>query len=54
MMFFAFLTPGILYGLMTRSITSQQDLINAFNHAVKGIAPVIVRLASMFDRAASA
>ncbi len=42
MMFFAFLTPGIVYGLVTGSIKSQQDVVAGFVHAVRGIAPVVV------------
>lgn len=41
-MFFAFLTPGLVYGFATRSLKSQADVVGALYSAIKGIVPVIV------------
>lgn len=41
-MFFAFLTPGLIYGFATRALKSQADVVGALFGAIKGIAPVIV------------
>ncbi len=41
MMFFAFLAPGIAYGVATGAIRTQNDLVSGFYDAMKGMAPVI-------------
>ncbi len=41
-MFFAFLTPGLIYGFATRALKSQADVVGALYSAIKGIVPVIV------------
>lgn len=40
-MFFAFLTPGIAYGVATGAIRNQNDLVAGFYEAMKSMAPVI-------------
>ncbi|HEX2837830.1 MAG TPA: AbgT family transporter [Phycisphaerales bacterium] len=41
MMFFAFLAPGIAYGIVTGAIKNQNDLVAGFYSAMKSMAPVI-------------
>jgi aminobenzoyl-glutamate transport protein len=41
MMFFVFLAPGLAYGIATGTMRKQQDVVEAFYSAVRGIAPVI-------------
>ena len=41
MMFFVFLTPGLVYGIKTGAIRSQRDFCEGIYHAVRQIAPVI-------------
>lgn len=41
MMFFVFLTPGIVYGLATGALRTQKDFVEGLYHAIRTVAPVI-------------
>ncbi len=40
-MFFAFLTPGVVFGWLTGKLRSQKDLIEALYHGIRSIVPVL-------------
>lgn len=42
LVFFAFLLPGMAYGVVTGSLRSQKDFIDALYHGVRSIVPVLV------------
>lgn len=41
MMFFMFLTPGLVFGIVTGSIRSQRDFVDGLYHAIRSVVPVI-------------
>jgi aminobenzoyl-glutamate transport protein len=39
--FFAFLTPGVIFGVLTGKLTSQKDFIDGIYHGIRSIVPVL-------------
>jgi aminobenzoyl-glutamate transport protein len=44
MIFFLFLLPGVVFGVLNGALRNQQDLAEALNHGVRSIVPVLVML----------
>jgi aminobenzoyl-glutamate transport protein len=44
MIFFLFLVPGVVFGVLNGGLRNQQDLADALNHGIRSIVPVLVML----------